>query len=204
MTISKQKKWFCILNLAVGLISGQLCAANQAKSKNMLAVLLFGTKNMKIKRMPRNGELPRIMQVLDLKPRSPVFWRSKSCKTISLTGVYFVLFNESATKRYIDRRHPSTSPLESFFDCDQLGETLRTAPTLLPYWTCIKTKGVKVNGVGHLCLIKKPWLMIFRVKSCGYDVRLGCMWCLNESKTIRNVSGRFFINNRSYLFIFMP
>ena len=80
----------------------------------MLAVLLFGTKNMKIKRMPRNGELPRIMQVLDLKPRSPVCWRSKSWKTISLTGVYFVLFNESATKRYIDRRHPSTSPLESF------------------------------------------------------------------------------------------
>ena len=116
MTISKQKKWFCILNLAVGLISGQLCAANLAKSKNMLAVLLFGTKNMKIKRMPRNGELPRIMQVLDLKPRSPVCWRSKSWKTISLTGVYFVLFNESSTQAYIDRRHLSTSPLESFFD----------------------------------------------------------------------------------------
>ena len=27
--------------------------------------------------------------------------------------------------------------------CDQLGETLRTAPTLLPYWTCMKTTGVK-------------------------------------------------------------
>ena len=39
--------------------------------------------------------------------------------------------------------------------CDQLGETLRTAPTLLPYWACIKTKGVKMKGVGHLCLIKK-------------------------------------------------
>ena len=134
------------------------------------------------------------MQVLDLKPRSPVCWRSKSCKTISLTGVYFFLFNESATKRYIDRRHPSTSPLESFFDCDQLGETLRTAPTLLPYWTCIKTKGVKINGVGHLCLIKKPWLMIFRVKSCGYDVRLGaglhdvvCKWIQNHPKGIRSL-----------------
>ena len=62
------------------------------------------------------SELPKIILVLNLQPRSPVCWRSKSCKTISLTGVYFVLFNESATKMYIDRRHPSTSPLESFFD----------------------------------------------------------------------------------------
>ena len=81
----------------------------------MLAVLLFG-KKYENPAHGSNGELTKIMLVLDLKPRSPVCWRSKSCKTISLTGVYFVLFNESATKMYIDRRHPSTSPLESFFD----------------------------------------------------------------------------------------
>ena len=81
----------------------------------MLAVLLFG-KKYENQAHASESELPRIMQVLNLQPRSPVCWRSKSCKTISLTGVYFVLFNESATKMYIDRRHPSTSPLESFFD----------------------------------------------------------------------------------------
>ena len=79
----------------------------------MLAVLLFG-KKYENPAHGSNGELTKIMLVLDLKPRSPVYWRSKSFKTISLTGFYFVLFNESATKMYIDRRHPSTSPLESF------------------------------------------------------------------------------------------
>ena len=54
----------------------------------MLAVLLFG-KKYETSFHASNGELPKIMQVLDLKPWSPVYWRSKSCKTISLTGVYF-------------------------------------------------------------------------------------------------------------------
>ena len=85
----------------------------------MLAVLLFG-KKYETSFHASNGELPKIMQVLDLKPWSPVYWRSKSCKTISLTGVYFFLFNESATQRYIDRRHPLTFPLESFFDSPQI------------------------------------------------------------------------------------
>ena len=85
----------------------------------MLAVLLFD-KKYENQGHASNVELPKIMPVLDLKPWSPVFWRSKSCKTISLTGVYFFLFNESATQRYIDRRHPSTFPLESFFDSPQL------------------------------------------------------------------------------------
>ena len=101
--------------MAVALISGQLYAAKLAKSEIMLAVLLFG-KKYENQAHASNVELPKIMPVLDLKPGSPVFWRSKSCKTISLTSVYFFLFKESASQKYIDHRHPSTYPLESFFD----------------------------------------------------------------------------------------
>ena len=55
----------------VALISGQLYAAKLAKSEIMLAVLLFG-KKYENQAHASNGELPKIMQVLDLKPRSLV------------------------------------------------------------------------------------------------------------------------------------
>ena len=47
-------------------------AAKLAYSENMLAVLLFG-KKYETSFHASNGELPKIMQVLDLKPRSPVY-----------------------------------------------------------------------------------------------------------------------------------
>ena len=58
--------------MAVALILGQLYAAKLAKSENMLAVLLFG-KKYENPAHASNGELPKIMLVLDLKPRSPVY-----------------------------------------------------------------------------------------------------------------------------------
>ena len=57
--------------MAVALISGQLYAAKLAKSENMLGVLLFG-KKYENPAHASNGELLKIMLVLDLKPRSPV------------------------------------------------------------------------------------------------------------------------------------
>ena len=65
--------------------------------------------------------------------------------------------------------------------CDQLGENLRTAPTLQPYWTCIKTTRVKMKGVGHFCLIKKTWLMIL---NSWLRCWAGLYEVCNESKTI--------------------
>ena len=96
----------------------------------MLAVLLFG-KKYENQAHASESELPKIMLVLNLQPRSPVCWRSKSCKTISLTGVYFVLFKESASQKYIDHRHPSTSPLESLFDSPQLPVSSRNRAKIL-------------------------------------------------------------------------
>ena len=53
------------------MISGQLCTAKLTKSENMLVVLFFG-KKYENPAHASNGELTKIMLVLDLKPRSPV------------------------------------------------------------------------------------------------------------------------------------
>ena len=58
--------------MAVALISGQLYAAKLVKSENMLAVLLLGKKCENPAHDSNGDELPKIMLVLDLKPRSPV------------------------------------------------------------------------------------------------------------------------------------
>ena len=63
-----------------------------------------------------------------------------------------------------------------------------------------KNHGRQNEGRRPFVLDKKAMAMandISGVKCCGYDVRLGCMWCINESKTIRKVSGRFAIKNRT-------
>ena len=82
----------------------------------MLVVLLIG-KKYENPAHARNDELTKTTRVLDLKPRSPVYWRSK-CKTISLTGVYFFYLTKArprgtliaATRQLLPWNHFLTPP----------------------------------------------------------------------------------------------